>query len=421
MMQLKRHIRRDEQALYIEVPFQVPARAKKISVSYAYESLGEGDCVVDLGLRDESKVRGWSGGARSSIFVSDTRSTPGYLPGVPGEGEWAILLGAYRIPEEGCIVTMQIDIEESEARWLKGDLHMHSVHSDGTYSLEDHVRILSELGCDFAAFTDHNTVSQNFAMPRDHALILMPGMEWTTNFGHANFIGVAEPIADFRALSSEEAYAKLREAKRSGASVVLNHPHCPSCPWEWGFDVEHDWVEIWNGPWREGNQRTLDWWHMQLCGGRRLVAVGGSDVHRPHPYVKHAMPTTWVYSQEMTARAIREGIDQGHVAISFSPEGPTIELACDGAMIGDTVHIEAPEAKDAVLSVKGLKRGDRITLISSLDEAGWIYEQSDGTFTHNWHPRSDALFYRAEVWRRFDEADGPLLAAISNPIYISAG
>lgn len=233
-------------------------------------------------------------GARTEFRIGKELATPGYIPGELTVGQWAVVHNAYRVPEGGCTLHVTVRLEFRTPRWLKGDLHTHSVHSDGTYTLEENAAIMEELGCDFIALTDHNTNSQNIAYPRHRKIVMIPGMEFTTNFGHSNFLGASDPLADFRVAGQADVHLRIAAARERGAKIVLNHPHCDYCPWLWDFDFDYDWVEIWNGPWMPRNARALKWWQDQLAAGRRLVAMGGSDTHRPDPYVKHAMPCTWV-------------------------------------------------------------------------------------------------------------------------------
>lgn len=147
----KRYIEHSEQSSYIEIPFQMPPDVEEIHVSYQVDSHG-GDtakAVIDLGIRDAERVRGWSGGARQEFNIGLNTATPGYLPGRLAPGEWAILHNAYKVPAEGCLVTIEIEFTYKAWRWLKGDLHTHSVHSDGSYTLEENAAIMESLGCDF--------------------------------------------------------------------------------------------------------------------------------------------------------------------------------------------------------------------------------------------------------------------------------
>jgi hypothetical protein len=422
-----RRIERAEESTYVDIPFQMPENVEEIHVAYKVESHGTGKAVIDLGIRDERRVRGWSGGARSEFWLGLEKATPGYLPGELAPGMWAVLHNAYKVPEEGCSVTVTIRFLFRSARWLKGDLHTHSVHSDGKYTLEENAAIMVELGCDFIAMTDHNTLSQNAAYPRNTGIVMIPGMEFTTNFGHSNFLGILDPLDDFRVARQDDVNQKMSQARGCGATIVLNHPHCDYCPWLWDFDADYDCIEIWNGPWTERNERTLNWWHEQLLAGKRLVAVGGSDVHRPDPYVKHAMPCTWVYAEARTAAAILEAIGKGRVFITYSPDGPFLELTCGSSMMGDTV-LHSENSMTVKLHAAGLRAGDRVKLISNLGmekEFTLAENNADGLQTSSAGESETDLeadaagraFYRAEVWRHFTEVDRTLMAAVTNPIY----
>jgi hypothetical protein len=418
---LTRMIEHCEQGSYIEVPFDMPTETEEFHVKYELtrpekpKAEDSQRCVVDLGVKDPVRVRGWSGGARTEFRIGREKATPGYMAGALIQGPWAVLLGPYKIPKEGCLVTIAVQCFLETPRWLKGDLHTHTVHSDGTYTIAEAIEIMEEQGCDFLATTDHNTVSQNFAHPRETNLVLIPGMEFTTNMGHSNFLGVVDPVTDFRATEMEHVHNIVANAKEKGAKIVLNHPHCRNCGWLWDFDVEHDWIEVWNGPWREDNQKTLDWWQQKLKEGRRIVVIGGSDTHRPNPYVKHSMPTTWVYSKTRTAQGILEAIDLGRVFISYLPEGPTIDLTYGTYMTGDLVKSENL-SNQVHCNIGQLRSRDTVKLISDYDVEQEIVVSGETSVQLN-SLIADRAFYRIEVWRHFTEVDKTLLAAMSNPIY----
>jgi hypothetical protein len=422
---LTRMIEHEEQGSYIEVPFDMPLETEEFHVSYElagpekHETEAPQRCVVDLGVKDAVRARGWSGGARTEFKIGREKATPGYLPGPLTPGAWAVLLGPYKIPKEGCFVTIFVECFLETPRWLKGDLHTHTVHSDGTYTLAEAIEIMEGHGCDFLATTDHNTVSQNLAHPRETNLVLIPGMELTTNMGHSNFLGVVDPVTDFRATEMEHVHSIVAAAREKGAKIVLNHPHCRNCGWLWDFEVDHDWIEVWNGPWREDNQKTLDWWQQKLREGKRIVAIGGSDAHRPNPYVKHSMPTTWVYSKSRTVQGILEAIDFGHVFISYHPEGPTIDLSCGSFMMGDLVGA-TEHSQQVQCKVDQLRDGDTVKLISE-DAVEQEIMISGETSIQTHRLIEGKAFYRIEVWRHFTEVNKTLLAAMSNPLYFRSG
>jgi hypothetical protein len=400
----------------VEIPFQMPENAEEIHINYEVESHGEPKAVIDLGVRDPNRTRGWSGGARKEFWLGKERANPGYIAGEMTVGTWAVLHNAYKVPKEGCTVTVTVEIFTKTGRWLRGDLHTHSVNSDGTFTIEENAAIMEQLGCDFIAMTDHNTTSQNFTYPRNTNVVMIPGMEFTSNFGHSNFLGAVDPLHDFRVSSFEDVKERFREAREHGARIVLNHPHCDYCPWEWDFEVDHDWVEVWNGPFTARNVRALNWWQSQLESGRRLVAVGGSDTHRPDPYVKHAMPCTWVYAEEKTVQGILDAISRGHVFITYSPDGPFVALTCESYMVGDKVPLGQIADPHIKLHAENLLAGDLIKLISERGVEKEVEVSASGDYTIETHS-TGRLFYRAEVWRHFKQVDQTMMAALTNPIY----
>src|SRR5260221_11031337 len=74
-------------------------------------------------------------------------------------------------------------------RWFAGDLHAHTVHSDGALTVSELAVLAARTGLDFLAITDHNTVSHHpflEAASRHSGVALIPGQEVTTELGHAN-------------------------------------------------------------------------------------------------------------------------------------------------------------------------------------------------------------------------------------------
>ncbi|HEU5157595.1 MAG TPA: phosphoesterase, partial [Streptosporangiaceae bacterium] len=143
------------------VPFDVPHGVREIEVSYDYDStptpVGMSANVIDIGMFDPSGTelgnaagfRGWSGGARKAFRISPTSATPGYLPGPMTPGRWHVILGPVAIIPPGVDWTLTVtlhfgrpgpEFEPAPApravpgttrRWYRGDMHLHTVHSDG--------------------------------------------------------------------------------------------------------------------------------------------------------------------------------------------------------------------------------------------------------------------------------------------------
>jgi hypothetical protein len=415
----------EDHGRFVEVPFEVPAGTERVSVSCEVQGYQFAGKAVDLGLMDPAGSRGWSGGERAEFWVEREKATPGYLPGELHPGRWAVIVSSNRIPPDGCLVNLTVHCVMERYRWLRGDLHVHSVHSDGRYELADVLRLSEAAGLDFIALTDHNTGSQNLAYPRESRLICIPGMELTTYRGHSSMLGVDSPVRDFRVGTKDELHERLRDARQRGAKIGINHPFkdcdTPGCRWEWGWDVDFDWVEVWNSPWQKWNSDALDWWQEQLTGGRRPVAVGGSDTHRPHQPRRHGTPTNWVWSRSRSVEAILEAVHAGHLFISYSPEGPAVDLRCDDYMMGD--EIEAPHGDELQIAVRRQRDGDLVRVISErgLEQEVQVADADRSESLALALPIEDRRFYRVEVWRYFADTGQTMMAAMTNPIYFKAG
>ena len=149
--------------------------------------------------------------------------------------------------------------------------------------------------------TDHNTVSHHAELPdlAGDDLILIPGQESTTYYGHMNIWNTSR-WCDFRAHSADDMAAIIDLALENDGICSINHPKVGGPAWEYGFDLPVQAMEVWQGPWPYRNDESLALWDRILCQGKRLPAVGGSGYHCPEGKEKSLLrlgqPTTWVHA-----------------------------------------------------------------------------------------------------------------------------
>ena len=454
---------------YRYLPFEVPPGAKRLEVSYDFQRAeekqpewGAAD-VIDVGVFDARGTeflgegfRGWSGSARRSFFIAPHEATPGYLRGALMPGEWHIFLGC-RIEHSDAMpywVHLSLDVDpdapEAEgasaetsretatssvarsgrARWYRGDFHSHTVHSDGYNSIDEYAAACERLGLDFLAVTDHNTWShfEEIAQrPFDSTVLLIPGEEVTTYWGHANVWGAGGWV-DFRATDDTSMQRVLDWVHGRGGLFSPNHPK-RGWPWEFrdvrGFRV----VEAWQGAWRFYNEESLDFWEQRLRQGERVTAVGGSDCHaippaiRLHPWTL-GNPCTWVYAREPLSEAnILEAVRAGHVFLSEDPTGPFLELTaeCDGKtyLMGDV--IEAPVGAPVRFRLR--YRGPAEKKLRLLRD-GAVWQEVDidreETTLEFESPLEASGYVRAEAagFRGRPER-GEVVHALTNPVYLA--
>ncbi|SDF89397.1 CehA/McbA family metallohydrolase [Terriglobus roseus] len=383
-------VRRAQFMSYQEVPFDVPEGVSRLTVEFTYTGHDHGT-NLDMGVIDPQRFRGWSGGNKHTFTVSESDATPSYLPGPVVAGRWRLLVGVPAI-REGSVAQYTVKVWWQKvgtdaasgstfsqkpiregAAWYRGDLHMHTGHSDGSCASESGARIPCPVfltaqaavarGLDFIAITDHNTTSHYDAMrelqPYFDKLLLIPGREITTFYGHANVFGTTQFI-DFRLGTKPVPTMKvlLDEVDAAHGLLALNHPGVPSgeqcmgCGWtapNTDFARIHV-MEAVNGADADGEKSGVPVWQQQLDRGLRITAIGGSDNHnaliKPGQNNAIGSPTTVVYSTSLSESAILAGIRAGHVFIDTDgTKGRSLILSAvsgnEHALMGDVMHVAA--------------------------------------------------------------------------------
>jgi PHP domain len=363
------------------LPVEVPAGAAALLVTLSYSR--DGGAILDLGCFGPSGFGGWSGGARSSFVISAAGATPGYLPGEVAAGLWQVAIGLYKVPAEG--VRYEVTAEaiggagwarrvaealaadgvgslvpavpavpgvagERPGRrslpagpgrtWLAGDLHSHTVHSDGSVTVPELALLAVGRGLDFVAVTDHNTVSHHrelAAASAAYGITLVPGQEVTTSRGHAGVLGDTGWI-DFRM----PADSWLAAAERGGGLMSINHPFGGDVSWLHPMERRPPLLEVWHWSWLDPTWTTpLSWWQ---AWDPSAIPVGGSDWHRPGSDSPLGTPTTWVECDDDSGvPGVLDGLRAGRVAITASRNGPILvrhdggftAIGADGLLVAD--------------------------------------------------------------------------------------
>ena len=423
------------QSPYVYVPFEMPEGAVELTVRLDYDHAG-GDNAIDFAIFDSAfsgrngdltGYRGKNPNREPLISViGRTRASYGHVPGPMPAGTWRVMFYVYKTHPSGVDVTLRISIASeggdqetaSGPRWLRGDLHTHTLNSDGTWTVSALAAAAQQAGLDFLAITDHNVASHHYeidSMPADGPFLLK-GTEITTAGGHMNAWGLPTgAILEHRQLPGDDAAIQraVAQAHALGARISINHPFadCKACGW--AFDkhaANFDSIEVWNGHWGPEDQHALELWERLIRSGRRIAAIGSSDSHGPQNEV--GAPTLYLYSA-LNPTALLSAITAGRAVITASPQ---IKLDME-AFAGDSKAgpgEEFPIAGDAsaqlAIAVDGAPRGTLILF----SEVGEIQRWSltPPLSQQEIELRREPAFVRVEV--RDEKGD---MIAMSNPIW----
>ncbi len=436
----------------------VPPGTLRLTIGFTYGpgEIGQLHNLVTISVFDPDGFRGaahrWV--QVQLITIGEWRATAGFLPGAIPAGVWRVEVDAHEVLDDrgnGCSYAVVMDAtvravptegsQESAATraqtadhrinttrgWYRGDLHSHSVHCDGSSTIDEMAAAAVDRGLDFLATTGHNTISE-WTVPGawPSGLLRVRGVECTTFFGHANVLGTSAWI-DWR-VPSPDAGAKsiLAQAAAQGAFAVVNHPRalgnpvCTGCHWDYpiadidGFDA----IEVWNSRWSEpdvGNVDALGLWTERLMTGRRITAISGTDSHAASDYLRDGLPFTWVYADGLAERDILEGLRRGRAYLS---SGPRIRL-----------RAQAASQDQAIIPGDHLPRGsfELGVIVEELSAPAELWIVADGNGRRlgvlEAPVSSVDAGVTAERWWRLEVRSGGAheeLIALTNPVYHSA-
>lgn len=473
---------------YELLPFSVAEGTTRVEVGYDWRP-DEDDTTLDLGLWDEdgpgtpAGFRGWSGSRQGHlddthdtmgpIWVQADSAERGYRPGPVEPGIWNVDLGIASVAAGGArwrveVRCLAVDVGDEpepdpvdpthvareEPGWYEGDMHLHAFHSnpEGPAGAEV-VEYARDAGLDFVPVTEYVTDRHWFELGETQRenpdLVIWPGREVITYFGHAIVLGETPSTIEYRHGFDDVSLAGIQaDAVADGALFQIAHPtifpgeafesYCRGCEFELSDEIDWDLVtsiEVVTGPVLVGADfgpvdpgeggfanpfvsTAIEFWEERLLAGYKITAVSGSDDKLGPEY---GITTTAVYADQLSRAALAEAIRAGHAyvqtrGVDGSPKLDLEARAPDGetGMFGDTLVTDS-----AVVDVT-VRRGVGQTLGivangETVEEVPIDADPFTYTFTADRRPGEGPLgtFWRVET------ADAESLTTISNPVFLA--
>lgn len=462
----------EEHKTYRVLPVLVPEGTQRLEVGYRWWP--EHDTVLDLGLwdpagyRSAEGFRGWSGSREARahhgedpVWVEADAAARCYRAGAIQPGVWWVELGGGDISAEGSSYEVTVSasstasgavapaadpvdpdhVARAEPGWYHADLHQHGRHSHPRApDWSTFVELSRAAGLDVLPVVDYVTPwhwDELGAVQRANPdLLVLPGREVITYFGHAVVLGETPGLVEYRHGFEDVDLGDIqRAAVDAGALFQVAHPttypeslfgsHCRGC--EFTLDDRIDWdlvtsVEVLTGPVLLGEPpdypnpfvpTALDRWRALLAAGHRVTAVSGSDDKLGHDYGSSA---TALWCRELSRAGVVDALRSGHAYVRTHGvhASPELEVRAGEAILGDTVTGEV----ELEVTVRG-GQGQELVLLAD----GEVVEQVDLT-------REDQT-WRTGIGPR--EGSGPLGTAwevqtldahapttIANPVFTRA-
>lgn len=228
-------------------------------------------------------------------------------------------------------------------RWYPVELHTHTCHSDGTFTVEELVQAAKMKGYRALALTDHNTASgtpELIEVAREQGILPVRGLEWTTYYGHMVVLE-ENGYTDWRDVKPNEIDEAIQSIHKNGGIVGIAHPFSLSDPintgYHWAFQIKDwslpDYIEVWSrnyAPHRLQSLRAFELWDKLLSEGYRITAMTGRDWHKDD-----CLPCcyTWVGTEEeLTVKAVMDAVRGGNICLTAGPL-LTMEVVTGGGTI----------------------------------------------------------------------------------------
>lgn len=348
-------------------------------------------------------------------------------------------------------------VANPEPGWYHGDFHMHSWHSNPKGpSRRRFLACARGAGLDFCPITEYvvglHWEEYGRIQERNPRVLIWPGREIITYFGHMQCIGETPGFIEYRHGFEDVSVAEIqRKVREAGALFQVNHPttfkgrlfqnFCRGCAFELGEEIdwaEVDTIEVLTG---EATVRrklllrrleaqienpfmgsAIEFWERMLNRGYRITAVCGSDVKNGKGLGGCA---TAVYAEELSraalARAIRDG--RAYVrtrGVAYSPELEMTVRTADGrsGTFGACLAVRADESVSVTVAVRGGAR-QSLRVIRNGEEVD-VMRIPEEHFVH----RFDARRARADegalgTWWRVETFDERSRTTIGNPVFLT--
>jgi hypothetical protein len=249
-------------------------------------------------------------------------------------------------------------------QYFKGNLHTHTLNSDGDSTPDDVVRWYREHNYHFVTLTDHNYLTSvdglNALHGADDKFLVMRGEEVTDRFGnkpiHINGLDPVSPIKPTGGTSVVDMVQKMVDAIRAARGVPsINHPN-----YGWAISAEElaqvqrtRLFEVFNGHPLVNNMGgggvpgLEEVWDRMLSSGKMLYGIAVDDAHyfkRPEDKTAPRPGQGWVYvrAPRLEPRALVEALERGDFYSSTGVELQSVTATATSLTV--TVKTE-PQSK----------------------------------------------------------------------------
>ncbi|ONI47952.1 hypothetical protein AN644_03270 [Candidatus Epulonipiscium fishelsonii] len=218
-------------------------------------------------------------------------------------------------------------------KWITGELHTHTIASDGSFTFSSLLQQAKMENIDLLAITDHNvfhSIDDIETLEQQYNIDIISGMEWTTFYGHLVILGMTTYL-DWRTMSPNQIDQRLSEMKKQDVVLGIAHPFrvggplATGCHWE--YDVQNwsniDYIEVWsylNPHTSATSKRAFEFWINKLNEGEFITAIYGRDWHRVEDMKDKVTGKNYILVDDSCCKtSTLSALRSGKVVVSIGP------------------------------------------------------------------------------------------------------
>lgn len=281
-----------------------------------------------------------------------------------------------------------------QGAWYKGNLHTHTLNSDGDSTPDDVVRWYRERGYHFVTLTDHNYLTSvdglNALHGADDKFVVMKGEEVTGSYDkkpiHVNGFDPASFIKAPTGTSVVDTMQRMVDAIREARGVPsINHPN-------FGWAITADELaavqrtrlfEVYNGHPTVNNYGgggvpgLEEAWDRILSSGKLLYGIAVDDAHyfkRPEDPTAPRPGFGWVHvrAPRLESRAIVEALERGDFYSSTGVELRALEVT------STAMTVTVREAASSKYRIQFIGRQGRVLSEATASPATYAFKGNEG-------------------------------------------
>jgi len=220
---------------------------------------------------------------------------------------------------------------DTSGNWYKGNIHIHSILSDGGNSAEELAQMYAGKGYHFLYLTDHWVASDIERNGENSPLLWLNGLELDGEDDRGSYFHVI-CLGTFVGITREMGLQKaLKKVRAQNGFIILAHPHWTGNSQEDCLVHSFQGVEVFNyvTQWMNGKGDNAVFWNMMLERFPNTLAFAADDAHTRAEHPGWDGGWIMVNSSTLSRSAIDAAIRAGNFYSSCGPEIHSILLQND--------------------------------------------------------------------------------------------